>query len=109
MTIPANMNRLDTIEKLEQAISNSRTHPVLLFKHSVTCGISASVFRDVSGSDAPLNVVIVQDDREISREIERRTGIRHESPQAIILHNGEVVYHASHFDITADDIASRLA
>ena len=108
MTIPANFTRLDTIDKLETAISNSRVHPVLLFKHSVTCGISASVFREVAEVETPINLVVVQDDREISNEIARRTGIRHESPQAIIIKDGEVVYHASHFDITSGDLAERL-
>jgi len=103
------MVRLDTIEKLEEAIENSRVHPVLLFKHSRTCGISAGVMsQEISGVEAPVNVVFVQDDRMISNEIARRTGIRHESPQAIVLKDGEVVYHASHFDITADDIHAGL-
>jgi bacillithiol system protein YtxJ len=109
MTIPANMVRLDTIEKLEEAIENSRVHPVLLFKHSRTCGISAGVMsQEIAGVEAPVNLVFVQDDRLISNEIARRTGIRHESPQAIVLKDGEVVYHASHFDITADDIHTGL-
>ena len=103
------MTRLDTIEKLEAAIENSRIHPVLLFKHSITCGISANVFRDVAGVEAPINLVVVQDDRPISNEIARRTGVRHESPQAIILKDGEVVYHASHFDIRPDDLHSQLS
>jgi bacillithiol system protein YtxJ len=109
MTIPSNMVRLDTIEKLEQAIENSRVHPVLLFKHSRTCGISAGVMSEaISGVDATVNLVLVQDDRHISNEIAKRTGIRHESPQAIVIKDGEVVYHASHFDITTDDIHARL-
>lgn len=109
MTIPANMIRLDTIEKLEEAIENSRVHPVLLFKHSRTCGISAGVMsQEMAGVEVPVNLVLVQDDRLISNEIARRTGVRHESPQAIVLKNGEVVYHASHFDITADDIHAGL-
>jgi bacillithiol system protein YtxJ len=103
------MVRLDTIEKLEEAIENSRVHPVLLFKHSRTCGISAGVMsQEMTGVDAPVNLVLVQDDRLISNEIARRTGIRHESPQAIVLKDGEVVYHASHFDITAEDIHAGL-
>ena len=103
------MVRLDTIEKLEEAIENSRVHPVLLFKHSRTCGISAGVMsQEMAGVEAPVNLILVQDDRHISNEIAARTGIRHESPQAIVLKDGEVVYHASHFDITADDIHAGL-
>ena len=103
------MVRLDTLEKLEEAIENSRVHPVLLFKHSRTCGISAGVMsQEIAGVEAPVNLILVQDDRHISNEIAARTGIRHESPQAIVIKDGEVVYHASHFDITADDIHAGL-
>lgn len=108
MTIK-NVTQLDTIEKLKAVIEESRIRPVLLFKHSNSCGISAGVFRDVSLVDANINVVVVQTARDISNEIERHTGIRHQSPQAIVLKDGEPVYHASHYDIIVEDITEHLA
>jgi len=107
--IETNLIKLDTLGKLEAAIEESRVRPVLLFKHSTSCGISSGVFRDVSTVDADINLVIVQTDRDISNEIERRTGIKHESPQAIVLKDGEAVYHASHYDITIDDINDHIS
>jgi bacillithiol system protein YtxJ len=106
--IDNNLIKLDTLDKLEAAIDESRLRPVLLFKHSTSCGISSGVFREVRAVDADINIVVVQTDRDISNEIARRTGIRHQSPQAIVLRDGEVVYHASHYDITADDIRGHL-
>jgi bacillithiol system protein YtxJ len=106
--IDSNLYKLDTLDKLEAAIEESRIRPVLIFKHSTSCGISAGVFREVSGVDANINLIVVQTDRHISNEIERRTGIRHQSPQAIVIKDGEAVYHASHFDITAEDIEQNL-
>ena len=100
---------LNTLDKLQAAIEESRIRPVLLFKHSTSCGISAGVFRDVKMVDADINIVVVQTDRHISNEIERHTGIKHESPQAIVLKNGEAVYHASHYDITLEDLNEHLA
>src|SRR5580765_2415703 len=105
----ANLIKLDTLDKLQAAIEESRIRPVLLFKHSTSCGISSGVFRDVTTVDADVNLVVVQTDRLISNEIERRTGIRHQSPQAIVLKDGEPVYHASHYDITPEDITQHLA
>ena len=99
---------LNTLDKLQAAIEESRIRPVLLFKHSTSCGISAGVFRDVKMVDADINIVVVQTDRHISNEIERHTGIKHESPQAIVLKNGEAVYHASHYDITLKDLNEHL-
>src|SRR5260370_40958592 len=39
-------------------------------------------------------------DTDISRKLEERTGIRHESPQLLVLRSGRVVWSASHFAIT---------
>jgi bacillithiol system protein YtxJ len=105
----ANLIELNTIEKLQAAIEESRIRPVLLFKHSTSCGISAGVFREVRMLDGDINVIIVQTDRHISNEVERHTGVKHQSPQAIVLRHGEAVYHASHYDITAEDINSYLS
>ena len=58
--------------------------------------------------DADINLIIVQTDRHVSNEIARRTGIKHESPQAIVLKDGEPVYHASHYDITIEDLNEHL-
>lgn len=100
----AKFNEVDSVEKLNALFNSSDQEPVLIYKHSLTCGISDNVYHDVAEVDADVNIVIVQTAREISNEIETRTGIRHESPQAIILKGGSVVYHASHYDITADEI-----
>jgi bacillithiol system protein YtxJ len=103
-----NLIQINTLEKLRSAIEESRVRPVLLFKHSTSCGISAGVFRDVKTLEGDINLVVVQTDRDISNEITRQTGVKHESPQAIVLKNGEAVYHASHYDITIDDINQHL-
>ena len=89
---------------LEQVLARSHNEPVILFKHSTTCPISASAYRQMSQVNGDVSLVVVQRAREVSNEIEARTGIRHESPQAIILRNGEAVWTASHFDITSDAV-----
>jgi bacillithiol system protein YtxJ len=49
-------------------------------------------------------LVEVQRARELSAEIENRLGVNHESPQVIVLRNGQVVWNASHFKITAEAV-----
>lgn len=88
-------------EALEQALARSNDAPVVLFKHSTTCPISSAAYRQMSQVKVDVSLVIVQSAREVSGEIASRTGIRHESPQAIVVRNGEAVWSASHFDITA--------
>ena len=89
---------------LEQVLARSHNEPVILFKHSTTCPISASAYRQMSRVEGDVSLVVVQRARDVSNEIEARTGVRHESPQAIILRNGEAVWTASHFDITSDAV-----
>ena len=95
----ANFIDLDSHEKLDALFNASFSKPVLIFKHSSSCGISAGVIRQVGSIDSDINLVVVQKSRAISNAIADRTGIRHESPQAIVLVNGEPTYHASHWDI----------
>ena len=100
----ANFIELKSADRLEELFAQSSEKPVVLFKHSLTCPISAGVYSEVSQADADINLVIVQTSRDVSNEIARKTGIRHESPQAIVIKDGRAVYHASHYDITAEDI-----
>jgi thioredoxin 1 len=46
-------------------------------------------------------VITVQTHRPLSDAAATRLGIRHETPQALLLRDGKVVWNASHFSITA--------
>ena len=106
--MPANFIKLDSLEALEVLFEQSKQEPVVLFKHSMTCSISAGVYREVQSVEADVHIVILQTARPISNAIANKTGIRHESPQALVLKAGRPVYYASHYDITADDISASL-
>lgn len=102
----ANFKNLDSIDGLDALFEKSNDAPVVLFKHSLTCPISHGVYAEVEQFGGDVNLVVVQHSRDISNEIAARTGIRHESPQAIVIRNGKPVYNASHYDVTAGDLAS---
>lgn len=104
----AQFNQINSIEELENVFAESNEKPVALFKHSITCPISTAVYQEVKGVDGKINLVIVQTARNVSNEIARKTGVRHESPQAIVLKNGKAIYHASHYDITAEDVEKEI-
>src|SRR5919199_4230340 len=91
-------------ETLEQLVTRSNKEPVILFKHSTTCPISANAYRQMSQVKGDVSLVVVQRARDVSNEIESRTGVRHESPQVVVVRNGEAVWTASHFDITSDAV-----
>lgn len=94
--------------ELEQLIARSHETPVVLFKHSNSCPISASAYKQIKQAGTDVALVVVQTARSLSREIEKRTGVRHESPQAFILRGGQVVWSASHWDITTDALNDAL-
>jgi len=84
--------------------------PLLLFKHSRTCPISHTAHAQLEAfrrahPDAAVRVVVVQEERPLSQAIAAATGVRHESPQALLLHRGAVRWHASHGGITAARLA----
>ena len=87
---------------------NASSTPVILFKHSSTCPISESAYDEMAKVNAPVNLVVVQDRRDLSNEIEEKTGIRHESPQVIILKNGQPVWNTSHRKITSAAVEEAL-
>ena len=103
------------IASLEDAITESCDRPVLLFKHSRTCGISCEALDELhahvaeAAPTAAYKLITVQSHRRVSDELSARFGIRHETPQAILLKDGRPVWNASHFRITAKAIARALA
>jgi bacillithiol system protein YtxJ len=94
--------------KLDELFSKSNQGPVVIFKHSNTCPISSGVYQIMQGVSIPVSIVVVQQARAISNEIEKRTGVRHESPQVIILRNGQAVWTASHWDIDSRDVEAAV-
>ncbi len=85
----------------------------LVYKHSETCPISAMSYREIERLDdahpeLPIFLVDVHAQRGLSRQIAERFTIRHESPQAILLRDGEPVWHASHYGVTVRAIEGEL-
>lgn len=105
----AQFNSLEDAQSLERMFQLSNEQPVILFKHSLTCPISSAAYQEMSQLASEVALIVVQRARDLSREVETRTGIRHESPQAIILRKGEVVWHASHWKITSDAVEQAVS
>lgn len=96
---------LKTIEQLDEIVENSKTKTQLIFKHSTRCGISRMVINQfkkdykLSENDADLYYLDLLSFRSISNAVAEKFQIRHESPQLLIIKNGEVVAHDSHSGI----------
>jgi bacillithiol system protein YtxJ len=99
--------RIDDRSALDNLLSDSKQKPVILFKHSNACPISARAYREMEKLD-DVNLLEIQVAPEISREVEKLTGVRHESPQVILLRDGKAVWDASHFDVNAASVSQAL-
>jgi len=95
-------------DSLDRFLAQSNGSPAILFKHSASCGISARAHAQMSMIEQPVGLVIVQQARALSDEIEARTGVEHETPQVFIIRNGEVLWSASHGQIKAEAVAAAL-
>lgn len=100
--------KINNRETLDRLISDSKTKPVVIFKHSNACGISASAYREMEKIDDQVNLLEVQSARDVSRELADLTGIRHETPQVIVFKDGKAVWNASHFDVKAGAVLKAL-
>ena len=100
--------RLLTLEELEVVVASSSERPVAMFKHSNSCPISFGVRDSLSGCTAVLHEIVVQTERNLSNRLAEVTGVVHESPQALVLFNGKVIYSASHYDISGEDIEGAI-
>lgn len=98
------------VPALDDAIAESRHRPVLLFKHSRHCGVSFEALDELQdhiarhAGETAYRLITVQTHRPVSDEAARRLGVRHETPQALLLRDGKVVWSASHFRITASSL-----
>jgi bacillithiol system protein YtxJ len=100
--------KIDNKETLNKLITDSRTKPIVIFKHSNSCGISSAAYREMEKIEGQVNLLEVQSAREVSREVADLTGIRHETPQVIVLKDGKAVWNASHFDVKAVAVLKAL-
>jgi bacillithiol system protein YtxJ len=90
---------------LDRLFAESAEQPVILFKHDFACHISANAYRELAAVAGEVPLIDVGRQQGLADEVASRTGIEHESPQVIVLRNGQPVYAASHWDITGEEVA----
>lgn len=105
-----NWTPLVSLNQLETIKEASKTASILIFKHSTRCGISSMVIKqfeklfDESHQHLKVYYLDLLNNREISNEIAAKFQVTHQSPQLLVIKNGNTVAHASHYDITQIDL-----
>ena len=105
------MKEINSIEELQSFLSAAS--PVIVLKHSTRCPVSTWAYNQfekfVSAHAAvPSAIVKVIESRPVSNQIAELTGIKHESPQAIVFKAGKAVWHGSHNELTAEKLAAAI-
>lgn len=108
-----NWIHLTDISTIDQIIKDSFDKPQVIFKHSTRCSISSMALNRLEREQAPANANFYYLDllnyRNISNEIASKFSVYHESPQILIIRNGECVYDESHQGINMSEIAEQVA
>lgn len=91
----------------------SKNKPQLIFKHSTRCSISGVAKNRLERSAPSENVdfyfLDLIKNRDISNKIAEEFSVFHESPQVLLIKNGECVYDESHSAINMNDIEEQAA
>lgn len=102
-------------EQLQEIVRESHEQPVLIFKHSTSWSISAAAkgkikrqWADPGLPDTKLYYLDLLRFRPLSTEIAQRFGVQHESPQLLLIRDGECQYNASHMGIRLSDVKNTV-
>jgi len=119
------LTHVQHIGELDALLEESSDRPLLLFKHSLSCGTSyealdelidhlnrspaeAGHYGSADRLPARYAMITVQTHRELSTAVARRLGVRHETPQALLIREGRVVWSASHFRVTGGALEAAI-
>lgn len=111
-----NFRNLTESSQLENIIEQSKQYPkgILLFKHSTRCAISQMALGrfergwKVEPGEMPVYYLDLIRYRDVSNAVSERLGVVHESPQILLIQNGECVYSASHNAISPQAIEEEV-
>lgn len=110
-----NWNELTNTDQLDELDKQSENQPVIIYKHSTRCSISAAALNRLERKWDPHQAASIQPHfldllahRDVSNEIAARYAVEHESPQLLLIRGGKCVYHTSHLGISFDEMIEHV-
>ena len=107
-----NWNRIQSTKQIDDAVQASHDKYQVIFKHSTTCPISSMAKMRLESKwdldNVEAHYLDLLSYRSVSNYIAESLSIHHESPQLLLLKNGEVVYDSSHLDISVAEIKESI-
>jgi bacillithiol system protein YtxJ len=107
------LQHLRTPESARAVFDASERAPVFIFKHSTACGLSDQAHAEFRAflASAPEGFsyyrLDVLESRAVSDLVEDLAGVRHESPQVLVLWRSRCVWHASHRGVRESALSGR--
>ena len=79
----------------------------LVYKHSTTCGISASAAKEVRAmeTELPIYWINVREQRDLSNWVAETYDVTHESPQLILIREGKADKVWSHYEVNRTNLS----
>lgn len=110
-----NWNKLTEAIQIQEIKALSADKPVLIFKHSTRCSISSMSLDRLSrkwqttdeDKITPYYLDLIAN-RDLSDLVAREFRVPHESPQVLLVKNGQVVYDNSHFGISYAELMDKI-
>lgn len=110
-----NWHPLTSTEQLDEIMEESKSTPVVIFKHSTSCSISATAKSrierqwDGAGIDhvKPYYLDLLSY-RPVSNEVAELLQVQHQSPQVLLVQDGVCTYDASHMNISVDGLKKSI-
>ncbi|MBK5442973.1 bacillithiol system redox-active protein YtxJ [Peribacillus sp. TH16] len=105
------INKIDSEEQFNELL-NKETF--LLFKHSLTCPVSAEAYEQyekymAANEELKTAYLAVQEARPLSNYVAETFDIKHQSPQVILFKNGKPAWNESHWRITYDSLTKAIS
>ena len=101
------IENIDSFNRLSNEMKSLSNKPYILFKHSTRCSVSKMAYKMMENSwkgDAPIYLIKVVENRPVSNLVAEKYNIVHESPQVLVIRNGECIHDASHSEIDVDTL-----
>ena len=102
---------LESSEQLQAIKNTSHEKLALIFKHSTRCSISQTImdrlernWKQEEMKEVKLYFLDLVQQRSVSNQVSEEFAVRHESPQVLLIKNGQSIYNRSHFDINYKDL-----
>jgi bacillithiol system protein YtxJ len=103
------IQQIHSKSELEEALRRT----AVFYKHSSRCWMSARAVRQLeryarAAGAQPVFLIDVIAQRDLSNWLTEISGVRHASPQVILMEDGQARFHASHLGVTAKALLAAM-